>query len=229
VLGLSGFVGNGNFDDPVAHLARLCGHFGTEFEAHTLECHFFQRIRPERFIAGRLIRDLLPIQQQDQEIKDFDTEEICEVDVTNAALFPEKLAPEPLAHIKKRLQVHETGTVNDRRLTFFHRLKHFLVVVRVVFKVRVLDDHDISRNAPKRGPDRESLAMVFFEQDNTDIRQSRQFASYNLSRTIIRLVVDDNDLLLDIDGHDAPDELLDSVFFVMYGNYYGKLHHAYRS
>src|SRR6266404_2843358 len=131
-------VSDGNFGNLLTHAAEFGGDFGTELKALAFEVNLRDQRAAEDFIASGLVVDARAVKQISQMSQKLCTEEKS----------------------KSALGAIWTHAVNYICLTLFERTQQSGIVLRIVFKIGVLNQDIFSAGVLERGPDGRAFAAV---------------------------------------------------------------------
>ena len=92
------------------------------------------------------------------------------------------------------------------------------ILVGVVFEVGVLDEHDVAARFLDAAPDGGTFPLIHILQNVADLRPLLCERRDDVFRPVGRLVIDDNDLLVDRHLLDAAQQFGDCGAFVVAGN-----------
>src|SRR2546429_9783840 len=141
----------------------------------------------------------------------------------------------PLRPAQKSRAIHHI------RAAFDDRLQQLRVIARIVFQVRVLHQHDISRYLRKTAPQSSSLTLVRRLKEKPQISQLdlvapilrgsggfairllRSHVFEYLTRSVGRAIIDDDHFLAYSSVQHPPEDLIDRRFLVVNGNNNGNL------
>ena len=132
--------------DPDPHLADLRRDFRLKAEAVFLYIHGLDNFPAETFVTGLHIGQFLVREEIGQHGQRAVGQLVGQVALGNSS--------------------EETGPVADPCLPRKDRLQHLRIILRIVFQICVLDDHDIPGRMGKSGPQGAALALVLLMIDN---------------------------------------------------------------
>ena len=118
------------------------------------------------------------------------------------------------------------GAIHDVGLTIEDRLEEFGVFRRVVFEVRVLNDHHVPSDPSQARADRSPFPAILLMDDHLETERYRTGLprqhlwrgleiAKNLGRTVRGTVVHDDDSLRDRNARDATENLTNGVGLVV--------------
>ena len=108
----------------------------------------------------------------------------------------------------------ETGSEHDIGAPLANQLDEFRILLRRVFEVRVLDDHEVASDDGKTPPQRCTLSTVAGLSKQHESQLALQFLE-DRARTVRRAIVDHDELDAHVDGEHAPDDFVDRVTLVV--------------
>jgi len=108
----------------------------------------------------------------------------------------------------------KAGSVDNVGAPLDDQLDQLRELFRRVFEIGVLDDDEVAGYFLETAPKRRSLATVDRLEDHLD-RQFRREPGQDLTRSVLRAVIDNDEFRADRYGDDTPDHLLDRRLFVV--------------
>ena len=193
-------------DADLVNLALQLGDFRRDFgfepEAVFLNLNGLNDLPPEQLVTGFHVREI--------EVREH-------VGKRGQHAIPD---PVPIVENPVRLAARKARTEHDIGLVLEHGFHQLGIFVRIVFQIRVLDDHGIAGGCGDASAERRALALIDFVVKNLRHPPRRlDFVFQLFASSVGRAIVDDDDLLVAI-GRIVHriDDLIDGADFVVTGN-----------
>src|SRR6266498_910527 len=130
-----------------------------------------------------------------------------------------------------RAAAGETRAINDVRRAILNRLNQARIILRIVFQVGVLHDHDVARHMTNSCLYRRALSLILRLKKHFDLIQWVVDAlalifqpGQNLPAAVLRAVIDQNNFLRQLHGAHTAHDFLQRALFVINGDQDGELH-----